>query len=407
VTPPVDLAAYGGRMSAMPRWRAHADVLLATLVAGLLLVELLADGSAEATRVLPSAPLVGLGVYLRRRQPVVGLVLVVAAILVVEVSAPRFTDESLAVLLAFGIALYSVGRWATGGEAWTGAAAVLGTMVFFAIGDARQNDVELRDVAAGSVGFAIAFVGGPWAAGLAIRLRRDHESRLHEENRRLQEEQEERARRAVADERARIARELHDVVSHAISVTVLQARGARAVLQDTIQVRHALDAIERTNTQALGDMRRLLAVLRDVEDRPDGATDPAPQPSLANLGALLERVRDAGVRVELEVDGDTVAVPPGVDLSAYRIVQEALTNVLKHAGAARARVRLEYAPQSLDVVVVDDGPGAADRSANGDGHGLIGIRERVSVIGGQVFVGPGDDGGFEVRAHLPFAVEAP
>jgi signal transduction histidine kinase len=102
-----------------------------------------------------------------------------------------------------------------------------------------------------------------------------------------------------------------------------------------------------------------------------------------------------------------VAVPPGVDLSAYRIVQEALTNVLKHAGAARARVRLEYAPQSLDVVVVDDGPGAADRSANGDGHGLIGIRERVSVIGGQVFVGPGDDGGFEVRAHLPFAVEAP
>jgi signal transduction histidine kinase len=192
------------------------------------------------------------------------------------------------------------------------------------------------------------------------------------------------------------------VVSHAISVTVLQARGARATLgRDEAQVRRALDAIEQTNTAALGDMRRLLAVLRDVDS--DGQADHGPQPTLAHLDTLLDQVRGSGVPVVLEVTGEEVPVPPGVDLSAYRIVQEALTNVIKHADGAQAVVRLQYTPDELHVSVTDDGPGAS--AVEGTGHGLIGIRERVAVVGGSVEAGPRTTGGFTVQARLPYFVE--
>jgi signal transduction histidine kinase len=215
----------------------------------------------------------------------------------------------------------------------------------------------------------------------------------------------------VAEERSRIARELHDVVSHAISVTVLQARGARATLgADPAAARRALDAIEQTNTAALGDMRRLLAVLRDTEPEGLAAGDHAPQPSLAHLERLVAHVRDSGVPVEVDVVGTPRDLPPGVDLSAYRIVQEALTNVLKHAADARARVILEYADDALAVTVTDDGiPGPLNATVNGSGpdggHGLIGIRERVAVVGGDVEAGPRPEGGYQIRARLPFALE--
>jgi signal transduction histidine kinase len=267
--------------------------------------------------------------------------------------------------------------------------------------------VAISEVSLGSVAFAVGFVGGPWAAGLAIKLRRERETELNAENERLRREQEEQAARAVAEERSRIARELHDVVSHAISVTVLQARGARATLDsDLAAARRALDAIEQTNTAALGDMRRLLAVLRDTE--PEGMTidDHSPQPSLAHLERLLTHVRESGVPVEVDVVGSPQDLPPGVDLSAYRIVQEALTNVLKHTAEARARVVLEYADDALTVSVSDDGvPGPLNGTEPGGGHGLIGIQERVAVIGGEVVAGPGPDGGFEIRATLPYALE--
>ena len=211
------------------------------------------------------------------------------------------------------------------------------------------------------------------------------------------------ARRAVTEERLRIARELHDVVSHAISVTVLQARGARWQLgRSEEDVRRALDAIEQTNTAALGDMRRLLAVLRDTDSDP--ATTQQPQPSLRHLDALVREVSASGVPVSVELDGARVPVPPRVDLSAYRIIQEALTNVLKHAGPAHATVRLAYGSDALVVSIQDDG--AQTAAPNRSGHGLIGIRERVAVVGGEVTAGPGADGGFEVRARLPYALEA-
>jgi signal transduction histidine kinase len=173
---------------------------------------------------------------------------------------------------------------------------------------------------------------------------------------------------------------------------------------DDASVREALDAIEHTNTQALGDMRRLLAVLRDTEGDPSTA----PQPSLARLDSLLEDVRRSGLHVRLDATGGDRDVPPGVDLSAYRIVQEALTNVLKHAGPASAVVRLDYGADALRVAVTDDGAGAATNGAARElegGHGLIGIRERVAVVGGEVTAGPADGGGFEISARLPYSVE--
>ncbi len=170
---------------------------------------------------------------------------------------------------------------------------------------------------------------------------------------------------------------------------------------DDHEVRRCLDAIEHTNTQALSDMRRLLSLLRDSEDGPHTG----PQPSLSRLDSLVDQVRGSGLPVELAVRGVSEHVPPGVDLSGYRIVQEALTNVLKHAGPdAHARVEVTYGQQDLDISVADDG--AAPLGGDGRGHGLIGIRERVAVVGGHVDAGPGQAGGFVVHARLPYAVES-
>ena len=187
------------------------------------------------------------------------------------------------------------------------------------------------------------------------------------------------------------------MVSHAIAVTVLQARGGQKMVgRDDETVRRALAAIEDTNTAALADMRHLLALLRDTEN--DETTEP--QPSLERLDHLVAQVRESGLPVELEVTGDPLPLPPGLDLSAYRIVQEALTNVLKHGGPdASACVHLGYGSDDLEVSVTNTGN--ANGSATPGGHGLIGIRERVSVAGGQVVAGPAD-GGYAVRARLPY-----
>lgn len=385
--------------------RQHADLVLAGALTALMVVEIAVHPAAEPVRAVPAALLAGIGLALRRRIPVVGFVLTAAGLSAVVAFADDLDAESLAFVVMYLVAHYSLGRWTTGRDAWLGVVLVLASMVMFGIGDAASNDTSLSEVSLGAIAFTVGFVGGPWAAGLAIRLRLERESELGAENQRLQAEQEEATRRAVEAERATIARELHDVVSHAISVTVLQSRGARRLLgTDDDAVRRALDAIEHTNTSALSDMRRLLAVLRDTDTfGRDEAAEHAPAPSLEQLPGLLDQVRASGVPVALEVVGEPVDVPPGVDLSAYRIVQEALTNVIKHAGGARAIVRLDYAADALGVVISDDGTQAVNGA--GTGHGLIGIRERVSVVGGEVETGPGEHGGFAVRARLPYSLE--
>jgi signal transduction histidine kinase len=204
------------------------------------------------------------------------------------------------------------------------------------------------------------------------------------------------AREAVVEERARIARELHDVVAHHVSMIVLQAGAERHSLSDQQEpTREVLGTIERTGRGALTEMRRLLKMLRDEESDPL-----APQPRLGDLPLLVSQVRDAGLPVELEIDGDPRELPVGLELSAYRIVQEALTNALKHAGDAAATVRVRYRDDAIELEVVDDGGGRISPESGG-GHGLVGMRERVSLYGGQFEARRRAEGGYLVRALLP------
>ncbi len=232
-----------------------------------------------------------------------------------------------------------------------------------------------------------------WIRGAAVR------SGLIEARR----QREARAQQAVADERARIARELHDIVSQALGVIVMQAGGAGSVaaLSET-EAKVVLGSIERTGRQAFAEMRRLVGVLRDDDE---GAAF-EPQPTVCEIPALLARLADAGLDVDLHIEGEQRRAAPGVELSAYRIVQEALTNTLKHAGAVQARVRLAWSENNLDVEVSDDGPPAgvvrAPQAHPGSGgNGLVGMRERVSLFGGELAAGPVPGGGYRVCARLP------
>jgi signal transduction histidine kinase len=233
-----------------------------------------------------------------------------------------------------------------------------------------------------------------WLAGMFVRGRRQAAA-LATRNAALQRQ----AEQAVAAERARIGRELHDIVAHHLSVVVLQAAGARASGQASDRT---LEKIENSGRQALTEMRRLLGMLREPDEEPALT----PQPGLGQLAALAESVRAAGLPVHLVVNGRGAALPPAVDVSAYRIVQEALTNVLKHAGSAHAEVSIGYVDDSVTIEVTDDGLGleAADmvwaEAAQG-GRGLAGMRERVALFGGDLRAGPRPDGGFAVRARLP------
>jgi signal transduction histidine kinase len=211
-----------------------------------------------------------------------------------------------------------------------------------------------------------------------------------------EQEREERARAAVIEERARIARELHDVVGHSVSVMTVQASAVRRLLRpEQEREREALLIVERTGREALAEMRRMVGVLR----RPEEGPALAPQPSLTHVERLVEQAREAGLSVELRVEGDPRPLPAGVDLTGYRLVQEGLTNALKHARAGRAQVVVNYGDGDLEVTVSDDGRGAG--SGDGGGHGLVGMRERVAVFGGELEAGPRAEGGYRLRAKLP------
>jgi signal transduction histidine kinase len=239
--------------------------------------------------------------------------------------------------------------------------------------------------------------GAAWTAGYVIAQRAKEARHAHERAKRMAVEREDEALRAVQEERQRIARELHDVVAHSISVMTVQAGGVRRLLLPEQQrEREALQTIEETGRQALAEMRRLLGILKGANE----TAALAPQPSLLSIEQLLAQVREAGLPVVLEVEGEQIALPPGVDLSAYRIVQEALTNALKHAGPARAAVKLCYRGDCVELEVTNDGRAVA--IANGDGQGVAGMRERVAVFGGTLQSGPRHDGsGYVVRAKLP------
>jgi signal transduction histidine kinase len=236
-----------------------------------------------------------------------------------------------------------------------------------------------------------------WLAGRGLRTRARLTEELHEAAARAQEEHELQIARAAADERRRIAREMHDVVAHSVSVMVVQAGGARRILErDPRRAVEAAAHIEDVGRAALAEMRRLLGMMHHGDE--DAGR--MPQPTLRELDGLIARSRAAGLPVTLTVEGAPQPLPPGKDLAAYRVVQEALTNAIKHAGAAPTSVTVRWEPSTLELEIVDRG-GTAMNSANGSGHGLVGMEERMRLYDGSVHAGPADGGGFAVIARMP------
>jgi signal transduction histidine kinase len=256
------------------------------------------------------------------------------------------------------------------------------------------------DRLSGDLIFTPIFFTVVWLFAFGLGRKLEQARAAEERARRLELQRAEEARAAVAEERARIARELHDVVGHAVSVMTVQASGVRRLLKpEQEREREALEIVEQTGREALAEMRRLVGVLR----RPEEAPALAPQPSLQHLDRLVEQAGEAGLPVEVQIEGDAKELPAGVDLTAYRLVQEALTNSIKHAGASRAEVVVRYGGDAVELLIRDDGRGISDGKAESGGHGLVGMRERVAVYGGELQAGPRPNGGYELRARLPLS----
>jgi signal transduction histidine kinase len=317
-----------------------------------------------AASILIVAPL-----FARRRFPFGAPVAVGIAI-----ACASFVDHSV----VYDLAPAAAGVAATFlvGMAQPPSRAVAGLALTFAVAAVATHN----DPGGGIDDFAVIALGLTpcWLLGVALR-------RKHEE-----------AELALADERARIARELHDIVGHSVSVMTVQAAAVRRLLRpEQERERDALLAVEHTGREALAEMRRMVGVLRRSEE----AETLAPQPGLDQLEALVEKARRAGLPVDLRIDGTAVELPPGIDLAAYRVVQEGLTNALKHAHATRAEVHVRYVDGQVEVSVANDG--RSERDAHGSGHGLVGMRERVAVYGGELEAGPQPAGWFRLRVRLP------
>jgi signal transduction histidine kinase len=347
-------------------------------------VEQLASGSDS----FPTWPvgltlLATLPIALRRRFPLSVLAVTLPAALAMDVLYNSFQFAGALVAL-YTVAAY-VGR---PGSIGVGVGAAL------ALSITQLGDRHLG--LANSVA-AYVFFGGAWLLGDRLGARRAYLRELEERALRLQQERQENERRAAAAEQARIGRELHDIIMHNVSVMTVQAAAAGDVFEtQPNRAREALDSIESTGREALTELRRLLGTVRPD----DGASTFDPQPRLARLDALLEQVRGTGLGVELTVEGEPRHLPAGVDLSAYRIVQEALTNTLKHAQASHVSVLVRYGTGAVELDVVDDGAGPA--TAGGErGYGIVGMRERAALFGGKLEAGPVPGGGFSVRAQIP------
>ena len=285
-------------------------------------------------------------------------------------------------------AMFAVG--ATPRPLWWRALALILPAEMLAFAAAGIWDVDLLEI--GYV--AIMFVSG-WVLGVVLAARRGYTRALEEQTAALEAARQELARRAVLEERTRIARDLHDILAHAMSVITVQAGvGAHLLERDPEQAKGALRVIEETGRGALGEMRRLLGALRA------GDLPTEPQPGLASLDRLATQATASGVPVELRVEGQARPLPAGLEVSAYRIAQEALTNTIKHAPGARARLTVRYRPRTVELEVVDHGGGPAPTAAGDGGHGLRGMRERVALYGGVLEAGP-CPGGFRVLAAFP------
>jgi len=360
-------------------------------VAGLLAVIVVADvfnsgGYLTGSKwiYVPAGLLMTVPLAWRRRAPLVVVAIVMGALVAQSLALPGSTPSPDTELVPWLLAVYSISAH---GPEW---ATIVGGAIGLAAG--------LVWLGADDFLLPVVIFGGAWIAGRLVRNRQLYAGVLEERARVLELERDVQARVAAAEERVRLARELHDVVGHSVSVIVVQAGAERLALGERVpSTREALLAIERTGREALAEMSRLLGLLRS--DGEGLALDP--RPSLADIEGLAATVRAAGVPVQVQIEGEPVALPAGVDVSAYRILQEALTNVVRHAGPAEASVVVRYGGGSVEVEVTDDGRGATN--AEPAGYGLAGMRERVELHGGTLEAGGAVAGGFRVRARLPLA----
>jgi signal transduction histidine kinase len=339
--------------------------------------------------------LIGTPLLARRHRPLLVWSAIWAAVsldALVAREAPATLPVTIVLLIgSYSLAAYGTTRRALAGLVVTAAGlAVAARSGHEWSGQIVIGGYDVVEYASG-IPVLVADILALWVAGVFVRVRREAAA-LAVRNQALDRE----AERAVAAERARIAREMHDIAAHHLSVVVLQAAAARAAGRPSLET---LAKIEHSGRQALAETRQLLGVLRG----PGREVELFPQPGIAALPALAASVSEAGLPVSLAVDGEAGQLPGVIDVSAYRIVQEALTNALKHAGRARAWVRVRYAGDTVTIEVQDDGSGAAGPVSESGGHGLIGMRERVAVLGGELHAGPEPGGGFAVRATLPFS----
>ena len=327
--------------------------------------------------------------FFRRRYPFGALIAVGVLLSAISfIDTGLINDEFVAFLSGIVVA-FMFGMLRDRNQAVAGAAFLAGTVAIIAH---NQGDHP------GDFAFPAIVFGISWIVGFVLGQKLREGTEAKERAERLEREREEEARTAVAEERARIARELHDIVGHSVSVMTVQAAGVRSLLRpDQEREREALEIIEQTGREALAEMRRLVGVLR----RPEEGPALAPQPSLGHVEKLVSQARESGLPVELRIEGDPVQLSAGVDLTAYRLVQEGLTNAIKHARADHAEVVVRYGNGSVELTVTDDGRGGGDGVKGG--NGLVGMRERVSVYGGELDAGPRPEGGFRLRATLPVA----
>ena len=365
-------------------------VLPAAVLVVLSQIEVWSTSLTVHPRPLAAAALLVMTVPLlwRRSHPQLVAAVAVGGLICVSL-AWDLMDNFVSPFGALLVAIYSCAAYSS----FRAAVVVYGGTVGFILAGTFADGRPLGDLL-----WVASIVTGVWAAGRGVNLRQQRVTALADHAVALEHERDAKARAAVAEERVRIARELHDVVAHGISVIVLQARGGRKVVDPReSEAREAFEEIETTAQQALTEMRRLLGMLR----RQDEELALGPQPSLANLDSLAASIRDAGLPVDVVVKGRVDRLPPAVDLSAYRLVQEGLTNALKHAGPAHARVFVSCSSDEVEVEVTDDGRGVNGKGMSTGGHGLTGMRERVAMLGGRIDVGPAAAGGFALRARLP------
>jgi signal transduction histidine kinase len=376
-----------------PWW---TDSLLALFLTVIVVGQGLFGGPGHTTRVLEVilGPLTSVPIAWRRYRPLAVLAVTVTAETLLLLFSTQAPAPAGVIVALYTVASRCERPVSIRAAEWAALPIIVGVIV---------TSTKLGNVIPTLAVFAIA-----WVVGDNIRTRRAYLAELLARAERLEREREEQAARAVSDERARIARELHDVIAHNVSVMVVQASAGEEVFdKDPSKARESLSAVAETGRAALSELRRLLGVIRADEDR-ETAASYAPQPGIDHLDELVRQVRETGLEVELSVIGQPRELPEAVGLCAYRIVQEALTNTLKHAHASAAEVNVRYVADALELQVLDNGRSTPPVNGNGSasGHGLIGMRERVALFGGELTAHPRAGQGYEVRARIPLPERA-